>query len=52
MDSDNAYEMTPPAAKLMNWCRELAVMTDEQFMLQYKFPFDHSKKIIVDLSCC
>jgi hypothetical protein len=35
MDSDNDYEMTQPAAKLMNWCRELAVMTDEQFMLEY-----------------
>jgi len=37
MDSDNDYEMTQPAAKLMNWCRELAVMTDEPFMLQFPF---------------
>jgi hypothetical protein len=46
MDSDNAYEMTPPAVKLLNRCRGLAVMTDEQFMLLY---FDHSKKQLLTI---
>jgi hypothetical protein len=44
MDSDNDYETTQPAAKLMNWCREIAVMTDEQFMLQYNSLSTTAKK--------
>jgi hypothetical protein len=41
--------MTQPAAKLMNWCRELAVMTDEQFMLQYNSLSTTAKKQLLTI---
>ena len=46
MDYENANEMTQSAAKLMNWGRELAVMTDVQINASVQ---DHSKKKDVGL---
>jgi hypothetical protein len=39
-----ADELTQPAAKLMNWCRELATMTADEFMLQYNSLSNTAKK--------
>ncbi|KAJ1517482.1 hypothetical protein HMI54_005378 [Coelomomyces lativittatus] len=39
-----ANEMTQSAAKLRNWCRELALLTAEEFMLQYNHLSTTAKK--------
>ncbi|KAJ1512197.1 hypothetical protein HMI54_015038 [Coelomomyces lativittatus] len=39
-------ELTQPAAKLMNWCRELATMPAEEFMFQYNSLSNTVKKHI------
>ena len=41
--------MPQPAAKLMNWCRELAVMTEEEFMLQYNTLSTTAKKQLLTI---
>ena len=42
-------ELTQPAAKLMNWCRELATMPAEEFMVQYNSLSNNVKKHILTI---
>jgi thiamine pyrophosphate-dependent acetolactate synthase large subunit-like protein len=49
MDFSNDYEMTQPAAKLMNLCRESDVMTDGQFMVQYNSLSTTAKKQLLTI---
>jgi hypothetical protein len=44
-----ANEMTQPAAKLMNWCRELATLTAEEFMLQCNHLSTAAKKHLLTI---
>ena len=43
-------ELTQPAVKLMNWCRELTTMSAEEFMVQYNSLSNTVKKHILTIS--